>query len=132
MPAIAHAAAAQGRFDGVLAIGCIIKGETRHDEYIAHAVANGLVNASLRTGIPIAFGVLTVDTIIQAEERAGGRHGNKGGQSMEALLDTIQTMRSLAAPRPFGEAGSDGKLAPTSAPDKVVAARRRSRVGGKS
>src|SRR5262245_47213534 len=66
LPVIAHSAATQGRFDGVLAIGCIIKGETRHDEYIAHAVAGGLTEASIRTGVPIAFGVLTVDSIPQA------------------------------------------------------------------
>jgi 6,7-dimethyl-8-ribityllumazine synthase len=98
LPALASAAARTGRFAGVLALGCIIKGETRHDEYIAHAVAQGLVNISILTGVPCALGVLTVDTPQQALARAGGTHGNKGQEAMEALLSTIGQIAALAAP----------------------------------
>lgn len=101
--AIASAAAATGRFAGVLALGCIIKGETSHDQYLAHAVAHGLVEITLRTAVPVSFGVLTVDTVTQAEARSGGRqgspHGNKGQEAMSALLDTVDAIRALAGAR---------------------------------
>lgn len=108
---LSYSAAASGRFDGVLAIGCIVKGETSHDRYLAEAVANGLTNASLLTGVPIAFGVLTVDTAEQALARAGGDKGNKGAEAMSALLATIAAAagRSAPAPRP-------DKLAPRTRP----------------
>jgi 6,7-dimethyl-8-ribityllumazine synthase len=100
LPALALAAARTRRFDGVLAIGCIIKGETEHDRYIAQAVASGLVDVTVATGVPVAFGVLTVETVEQARERAGGVHGNKGEQAMQALLSTIDQIRSLAQAAP--------------------------------
>jgi 6,7-dimethyl-8-ribityllumazine synthase len=96
LPALALAAARTGRFRGVVGIGCLIKGETRHDQYIAQAVAHGLVNVTLVTGVPCAFGVLTVDTPEQAEARAGGAEGNKGAEAMHAVLDTIQQIDGLA------------------------------------
>lgn len=92
LPVLAHAAAASGKFAGVLALGCIIKGETIHDRVIADAVAQGLVSASLMTGVPCALGVLTVNTAAQARARAGGKLGNKGAEAMEALLFTIASM----------------------------------------
>lgn len=95
LPALALAAAGSGRFRGVLALGCLIKGETSHDRYIAEAVAQGLVQVTVATGVPCAFGVLTVDTADQAAARAGGTHGNKGEDSMHALLDTIEQIESL-------------------------------------
>jgi 6,7-dimethyl-8-ribityllumazine synthase len=95
LPALALAAAATGRFRGVLALGCLIKGETRHDRYIAEAVAHGLVSVTIATGVPCAFGVLTVDTPDQADARAGGHDGNKGAEAMAALLDTIREIDNL-------------------------------------
>lgn len=95
LPALALAAAKTGKFRGVLGLGCLIKGETSHDRYIADAVANGLVNVTIATGVPCAFGVLTVDTAEQAAARAGGKLGNKGEESMHALLDTIEQMDEL-------------------------------------
>lgn len=95
LPVMCLTAAQSGRFSGVLALGCLIKGETSHDRYIAEAVAHGLMGVTLKTGIPVAFGVLTTDTAAQAKARAGGDKGNKGAESMAALLETIEAMRAL-------------------------------------
>lgn len=97
LPGLCLSAALTSRFDGIVALGCLIKGETSHDRYIAQAVAHGLVEVTLTTGIPVAFGVLTVDTPDQARERAGGASGNKGQESMAALLESIEQMRILHA-----------------------------------
>jgi 6,7-dimethyl-8-ribityllumazine synthase len=88
-------AARTGRFEGVVALGCIIRGETHHDRVIADAVATGLVQVSLATGVPVGFGVLTVDSARQARARAGGAKGNKGAEAMAAVLDTIRSLRAL-------------------------------------
>lgn len=79
------------KVDAVICLGCVIKGETRHNEYINYAVANGLVNLSMVYGRPFVFGVLTPDTEEQALDRAGGKHGNKG---IEAAVTAIR-MASL-------------------------------------
>ena len=86
--ALSSAAAESHKFRGVLAIGCIIKGETRHDEVLGHDVTQGLANISLITGVPVGLAVLTVNTAKQAAARAGGSLGNKGAQAMDALLQT--------------------------------------------
>ncbi|MFN0134261.1 MAG: 6,7-dimethyl-8-ribityllumazine synthase [Phycisphaerales bacterium] len=96
LPFLARAAAATGRYRGVLALGCLIRGETRHDRYIAQAVAHGITAASLETRVPIAFGVLTTETAKQARERAGGEKGNKGAEAMTALLSTIAAAQAIA------------------------------------
>jgi 6,7-dimethyl-8-ribityllumazine synthase len=106
LPALAMAAADTGRYRGVLTLGCIIRGETRHDRYISQAVASGVLSVTLQTGVPVAFGVLTVETPEQARARAGGEHGNKGQEAMSALLDTIVAMDAI---RDGDEAGSDLK-----------------------
>lgn len=95
LPVIAHAAAASGKYSCVVALGCLVRGETSHDRYIAEAVANTLAEASIRTGVPIAFGVLTVDTPEQAEARAGGRKGNKGAEAMAAALDAAAVVAAI-------------------------------------
>jgi 6,7-dimethyl-8-ribityllumazine synthase len=96
--ALSSVAARSGSFAGVLALGCIIKGETRHDEVLGDAVTQGLANLSLVTGVPVGLGVLTVKTPAQARDRAGGKHGNKGAEAMEALLLTIAQAAMLADP----------------------------------
>jgi 6,7-dimethyl-8-ribityllumazine synthase len=73
--------------DAVICLGCVIQGETRHFEFICQAVANGLVNVSLKYKKPVIFGVLTTNDFRQAKERSGGKHGNKG---VEAALTGIQ------------------------------------------
>lgn len=100
LPVLSMAAAESGLFSGVLALGCLIRGETSHDRYIAEAVAHGLVGVSLATGIPVAFGVLTVDTPEQARDRAGGRRGNKGAEAMSALLETMDAIAALGEGAP--------------------------------
>ena len=120
LPALVLAAARTGRFDGVLAVGCIIKGETSHDRYLAQAVATGLVDVTIATGTPVSFGVLTVDTVEQARERAGGVHGNKGEQAMQALLSTIEQVRTLARAAP-----RDVKVSMAYAPPDKAARRAR-------
>ncbi len=72
--------------DAIICLGCIIQGETRHDEYIATAVANGIMQLGIMSGIPVIFGVLTTSTEEQAKERAGGRHGNKGAEAAATAL----------------------------------------------
>lgn len=124
LPALCNAAARTGRFRGVLALGCVIRGETSHDRYISHAVAQGLVNVTLNTDVPCAFGVLTVDTPEQALDRAGGVHGNKGQEAMAALLDTIEQIAALNAGRP-GTTITRGAAAPgfgRKLPDKAARA----------
>ncbi len=95
LTSLAMAAAMSGRFDGVVALGCLIKGGTRHDEYIAYAVANGLTQVTLMTGVPVAFGVITALNARQARDRAGGSKGNKGEEAMNALLDTLISLRLI-------------------------------------
>ena len=73
--------------DAIIGLGCIIKGETKHDEYIAHAVAKGLTDLNLKYDIPFIFGVLTTNNEQEAKDRAGGKHGNKG---VEAAVTAIR------------------------------------------
>ena len=77
----------QEEVEGVICLGCIIQGETRHFEFIAQAVANGCMKLGMESGIPVIFGVLTTDNYDQALQRAGGLHGNKGE---EAAITAIQ------------------------------------------
>jgi 6,7-dimethyl-8-ribityllumazine synthase len=74
------------RFDAVICLGCVIKGETKHDEYISQSVSNGIMQLSIMSNIPIIFGVLTPNSMEQAEARAGGSHGNKGTEAAETAL----------------------------------------------
>jgi 6,7-dimethyl-8-ribityllumazine synthase len=76
----------QKRFDAVICLGCVIKGETNHDEYISQAVANGILQLSLMSSVPVVFGVLTPNSQEQAEARAGGSLGNKGVEAAETAL----------------------------------------------
>lgn len=71
---------------GVIALGCVIQGETRHFDFICDAVANGIMNVGLESGKPAIFGVLTTNDINQAIERSGGKHGNKGVEAADTLL----------------------------------------------
>lgn len=73
--------------DALICLGCVVKGETRHDEYINQAVANALMKLGLKYSCPFVFGVLTTNTMQQAEDRAGGKHGNKG---IEAAIAAIR------------------------------------------
>lgn len=113
LPALAYAAASSGRFAGIVALGCIIQGETSHNRYIAEAVANGLIQVTLKTGVPATFGVLTVESAGQAYARAGGRDGNKGAEAMRAALEAAAAIETLAA------GGGDARCAMPK-PDKAA------------
>lgn len=77
----AYMLAESGKYDCIIALGCVIQGETRHFDFICNAVANGITEVGLRTGIPAIFGVLTTDNQEQAKDRSGGKHGNKGEEA---------------------------------------------------
>jgi 6,7-dimethyl-8-ribityllumazine synthase len=86
IPLAAMTLAGTRRFDAVIALGCVIKGDTMHFEYIASAVANGLMQVSTRTGVPVTFGVLTTLTEDQAVERSMDGQGNKGREAAAAAV----------------------------------------------
>lgn len=75
--------------DAVIALGCVIQGETRHFDFICSAVAHGITDVQLSTEIPVAFGVLTVDNMDQALDRAGGKHGNKGEEAAATAIKML-------------------------------------------
>ncbi len=97
LPVAARKLCASGRYDAVIALGCVIRGDTPHFDYVAGECARGLSAASLETGVPIAFGVLTVNTTEQALERAATTGGsNKGAEAMLAALEMAGLMARLA------------------------------------
>ena len=98
LPQAARCAAESGRFDAVICLGCVIRGETPHFEYISSAVAHGIMEAAGETGVPMAFGVLTTDTQAQAEERAGDGRDNKGFEAAAAALEMAVLFRRLGRP----------------------------------
>ena len=87
LPQAARAAAETGHYEAIVCLGCVIRGETPHFEYISAASAHGLMEASGETGVPMAFGVLTTDTWEQAEARAGNGRDNKGFEAAAAALE---------------------------------------------
>ena len=93
IPLLAMKLAASGDYDGVIALGAVIRGSTPHFDFVAGECAKGLNSVQLQTGIPVGFGVLTVDSIEQAIERAGTKAGNKGS---EAALTVIEMVNLLA------------------------------------
>jgi 6,7-dimethyl-8-ribityllumazine synthase len=95
IPQAARAVAETGRFDAVVALGCVIRGETPHFDYICAAAAHGLMAAAGDTGVPMAFGVLTTDTEAQAAARAGDGPGNKGIEAAAAAIDMARLFRTL-------------------------------------
>jgi 6,7-dimethyl-8-ribityllumazine synthase len=96
LPLAASLLAAQD-FDAIVAIGCVIRGDTPHFEYVAGAATNGLAQVQLERGVPIGFGLLTVEDNDQAFARAGGREGNKGWESALAALEMALLRRKLGA-----------------------------------
>ncbi|NNF23168.1 MAG: 6,7-dimethyl-8-ribityllumazine synthase [Saprospiraceae bacterium] len=84
--------------DAVICLGCVIKGDTSHDKYINQAVANGITQLSLVSGKPVIFGLLTVNSMDQALERAGGKHGNKGTEAAVTAVKMIHMQKSFSTP----------------------------------
>ncbi len=95
MPIAAQRLAASKRFDAIIALGAVIRGGTPHFEYVAGECTRGLSSVSLKYDIPVAFGVLTVDTIEQAIERAGTKAGNKGAEAAMSAIEMISLLRGL-------------------------------------
>jgi 6,7-dimethyl-8-ribityllumazine synthase len=95
MPIAAQRLAAAKRFDAIIALGAVIRGGTPHFEYVAGECTKGLASVSLKYDIPIAFGVLTVDSIEQAIERAGTKAGNKGAEAAMSAIEMINLLRGL-------------------------------------
>lgn len=96
MPLIAQRLAVTERYDGIIAVGAVIRGATPHFDYVAGECAKGLAMVSLQHDIPVGFGVLTVDTIEQAVERAGTKAGNKGAEAALSVLEMISLVRGIA------------------------------------
>jgi 6,7-dimethyl-8-ribityllumazine synthase len=102
LPVVAEAAAVSGRYTAIVALGCVIRGETPHFDYVAGEAARGLANVALAHRVAVGFGVLTTETLEQARERAGGAAGNKGYEATEAALATAAVLAEFT-----GAAGRD-------------------------
>jgi 6,7-dimethyl-8-ribityllumazine synthase len=96
LPVVARKLASSGQYEAIVALGCVIRGETAHFDYVAGECARGLQNVSVETGIPVAFGVLTTETVEQALERAAPGGSNKGGEAMECALEMADLLAKLA------------------------------------
>lgn len=96
VPTAAKWAAESGRFDAVICLGAVIRGETAHFEYVAGGAAEGIRMVSQATGVPVIFGVLTVDSVEQALARAGGKDGHKGSEAAQAAIEMASLRRQLA------------------------------------
>jgi 6,7-dimethyl-8-ribityllumazine synthase len=95
LPLLARRLAASGLYDAVACLGAVVRGETAHFDYVAGEAARGIQQASLETGVPIAFGVLTTNTLEQALDRAGGKHGNKGWDSAMAAMHMASVLDQI-------------------------------------
>lgn len=99
IPIAARTLAEQGEADAVICLGAVIRGETAHFDYVAGEAARGVAAVHAATGVPAGFGVLTVDTLEQALDRAGGKHGNKGADAALAAVEMVNLLRELRRPR---------------------------------
>jgi 6,7-dimethyl-8-ribityllumazine synthase len=95
IPIAAREIAEHGGVDAVVCLGAVIRGETAHFEYVAGEAARGVASVHASTGVPATFGVLTVDTLEQALDRAGGKHGNKGAEAAMAAVEMVSLLREL-------------------------------------
>jgi 6,7-dimethyl-8-ribityllumazine synthase len=95
MPLVARRLAASRRHDAIIALGAVIRGQTPHFDYVAGECAAGLSRVAAETGIPVAFGVLTTETVEQAVDRAGGKAGNKGADAAVTALELVNLLRRL-------------------------------------
>ncbi len=96
IPVVAKRLAETGDYDAVVALGAVIRGATPHFDHVAGQAASGLMSAGLETGVPVVFGILTVESIEQAIERAGTKAGNKGAEALVAAVETANVLRQIA------------------------------------
>src|SRR5947209_7759655 len=95
VPLVAAEVARQHRYDAVICLSCVIRGETPHFDYVAGEAAKGIAHAAIETGIPVAFGVLTTNTLEQAIDRAGAKGGNKGFDAAMTAIEMANLLRTL-------------------------------------
>lgn len=95
IPIVARKLALAHRYEALVALGCVIRGQTPHFDYVAGECAGGIARVALESGVPIAFGVLTTDTAEQAVDRAGGKAGNKGADAALVALEMANLLRRL-------------------------------------
>ena len=100
IPAAIFHASKTGSYDGYIGLGCVVRGETSHYDYVCGESARGLMDLSIRDGLAIGYGILTVNTLAQAEERADTRRGDKGGEATRACLSVIALKRRFAEVKP--------------------------------
>ena len=96
LPMAVSRLAVGGKYDAIVALGTLIRGETPHFDVLAAEVAKGLAQVAMRSGVPVSFGVLTTDTIEQALDRAGGKGGNKGWEAALSAIEMVDLFRRLA------------------------------------
>lgn len=97
LPLVVRRIAGSGRADAIIALGAVIRGETAHFEHVAGECASGLARVAIDSGVPVTFGVLTTDTVEQAEDRAGGSEGNRGADAAEAAIRLASLLKKLEA-----------------------------------
>lgn len=95
IPLVAQKMAASGKYDAVITLGAVIKGSTSHYDFVCSEVSKGVANASLNTGVPVMFGVLTTDNIEQAIERAGTKAGNKGYDAAVSAIEMANVLKKI-------------------------------------
>ena len=95
LPLVCSKLAKSGKFDGIVALGAVIRGATPHFDYVCAEATKGLAHVSLDFGLPVGFGLLTTDNLEQAVERAGSKAGNKGVEAAAAMLETIRVMQQI-------------------------------------
>jgi 6,7-dimethyl-8-ribityllumazine synthase len=95
LPLAVQKVAASGKYDGIIALGAVIRGGTPHFEYVAGECVKGIAQVSMQYSVPVAFGVLTVESIEQAVERAGTKMGNKGGEAAMSALEMVNVLAQL-------------------------------------
>lgn len=98
LPLVAQVMAEAGFYDGIVALGAVIRGATPHFDFVAGECVKGLAQVGLRTGVPVALGVLTVDTVAQAIDRSGAKAGNKGAEAAVSILEMVDLLRRLRHP----------------------------------
>ncbi len=97
LPLVVKKLASASRYDAVIALGAVVRGATPHFDYVAGECSSGLARIALDTGVPVAFGVLTVDTLEQAIERAGTKAGNKGAEAALAAIEMVNLLRQIGS-----------------------------------
>ena len=95
IPLIAARMAKSGKYDAVICLGAVIRGSTSHYDYVCNEVSKGIASVSLKSGIPVMFGVLTTENIEQAIERAGSKAGNKGSECAEGAIEMVNLIREI-------------------------------------